>query len=141
MILRRRLTVVGAACLALAAGIAAQGAWRGPAASAHPSLSWTSVASNPDTRGITVPNVLSPELIQYATAQGSTVLENPDGVVGYYGYNANGTLVPDPAVVQAPGHNVEANKTEPDKNTYLRLRGLHGADPSYDYGTHFIYQG
>jgi secreted PhoX family phosphatase len=62
-------------------------------------------------------------------------------VVGYYGYNANGTLVPDPTVIQAPGHNVEANKTEPDKNTYLRLHGLTGADPSYDYGTHFLYQG
>jgi hypothetical protein len=37
---------------------------------------------------------------------------------------------------------VEAHKTEPDKNTYLVFRhGLDGADPSYDYGTHFLFQG
>jgi hypothetical protein len=37
--------------------------------------------------------------------------------------------------------NVEASKTEPDKNTYLVLKGLHGADPGYDYGAHFVFQG
>jgi hypothetical protein len=37
---------------------------------------------------------------------------------------------------------VEAHKTEPDKNTYLVFRnGLRGADPSYNYGTHFLFQG
>src|SRR5215813_4713355 len=110
-------------------------------ASADPALSWTSVGANHDARGIAVPHVLSPELRQYAVAEGAMALENPDGVVAYYGYNANGTLVPDPTVTQAPGHNVEANKTEPDKNTYLRLRGLTGPDPQYNYGTHFLYQG
>ena len=35
----------------------------------------------------------------------------------------------------------EAHKTEPDKNTYLVLRGQPGADPDYDYGTHFLFQG
>jgi hypothetical protein len=36
----------------------------------------------------------------------------------------------------------EAQKTEPDKNTYLVFpRGLRGADPSYDYGSHFLFQG
>ncbi len=36
----------------------------------------------------------------------------------------------------------EAHKTEPDKNTYLVFRkGLGGADPNYDYGIHFLYQG
>ena len=36
----------------------------------------------------------------------------------------------------------EAHKTEPDKNTYLVFKnGLDGADPSYDYGTHFLFQG
>jgi hypothetical protein len=104
-------------------------------------VSWTSVAANPDTRGIAVPNGLSPQLREYAVAQGSNKLENPDGIVAYYAYLADGTLVPDPTVTQAPGHNVEASKTEPDKNTYLVMRGLHGADPSYDYGTHFLFQG
>ena len=36
----------------------------------------------------------------------------------------------------------EANKTEPDENTYLVFKhGLDGADPGYDYGTHFLFQG
>ena len=35
----------------------------------------------------------------------------------------------------------EARKTEPDKNTYLVLKGQKGADPNYDYGTHFLFQG
>ena len=57
----------------------------------------------------------------------------------YYGYNddrPNLVPLPPPAVF-----NVEATKTEPDKNTYLVLRGQRGADPHYDYGTHFIFQG
>ena len=37
---------------------------------------------------------------------------------------------------------VEAHKTEPDKNTYLTFKhSLPGADPNYDYGTHFLFQG
>jgi hypothetical protein len=141
VITRRWLAVIGATSVAAAAGLVAVASVGGQAADAHDSLAWTSIPANPDVRGRAVPNALSPQLFQYATAQGSAPLENPDGVVGYYGYNANGTLVPDPTIVQAPGHNIEANKTEPDKNTYLHLRGLHGADAHYDYGTHFIYQG
>ncbi len=113
----------------------------GQAAGPHPPLNWTSIPATPDIRGIAAPDALSPELRQYAVAQGSMALENPDGAVGFYGYNANGPLIADPTIVQAPGHNVEANKTEPDKNTYLHLRGLTGADPHYDYGTHFLYAG
>jgi hypothetical protein len=135
---KRRLVAVGAAALAVAATVAMVAT---QSAGAHPSINWTSVPAQPDVRGIAKPNALSPELREYPVAQGSQPLENPDGVFGYYGYNANGTLVPDPTVVQAPGNNVEASKTEPDKNTYLVLHGLHGADPNYDYGTHFLYQG
>ena len=36
---------------------------------------------------------------------------------------------------------MEATKTEPDKNTYLVLRGRHGPDAAYDYGSHFVFQG
>src|ERR1700738_4791262 len=36
---------------------------------------------------------------------------------------------------------VEAQKTEPDKNTYLVLKNQKGADPDYDYGAHFLFQG
>ncbi len=50
-------------------------------------------------------------------------------------------MVPAPGDVQAPQHNVEASKTEPDKNTYLVLEDQTGADPDYDYGTRFLFQG
>ena len=87
--------------------------------------------------------VLSPELSQTVVAQGSMKLENPTAQIGYYGYDSDqvnaagrGVMVP------LPGTTVEAHKTEPDKNTYLVFKkGLHGADPSYDYGTHFLFQG
>src|SRR5262245_60045455 len=75
-------------------------------------------------------------------AQGSTGIENPtappvagDPVIRWYGYVDNGPMIP------ATGSNVEATKTEPDKNTYLVLRNLHGADAAYNYGTHFLFQG
>ena len=89
--------------------------------------------------GMAPPNVLSPELIQTIVAQGSTPLENTslDGVVAYYGYLKDG----DPMLPVDFKDPKEAQKTEPDKNTYLVLKGQHGADPNYDYGTHFLYQG
>ena len=62
-------------------------------------------------------------------------------LTGCYGYFDDGPMLPAPGDVQSPGHNVEATKSEPDKNTYLVVEGQHGADPKYDYGTHFLYQG
>ena len=50
-------------------------------------------------------------------------------------------MLPAPGDVQASGHNVEASKTEPDKNTYLVLDRQEGPDPNYDYGRHFLFQG
>jgi len=97
--------------------------------------------ANPRTAGVAVPNVLTPELMETIVAQGSMKLENGTTDFPYYGYDGDGTLVPLAGALQAPGHNVEATKTEPDKNTYLVLAGQHGFDPNYDYGTHFLYQG
>jgi hypothetical protein len=97
--------------------------------------------ANPKSIGISVPTVLSPELRQFIVAQGSTPLENGTPDFPLYGYNGDGPMLPAPGDVQAPGHNVEATKTEPDKNTYLILSGQHGPDPGYDYGTHFLFQG
>jgi hypothetical protein len=97
--------------------------------------------ANTKTAGVTLPDKLSPQLREITVAQGSTALENPSAVAGYYGYFADGPLLPAPGAVQSPGHDVEATKSEPDKNTYLVARGQHGADPHYRYGTHFLYQG
>ncbi|MCO5971992.1 alkaline phosphatase PhoX [Actinoallomurus soli] len=102
---------------------------------------WGSVPAITKGTGVTAPNALSPGLAERAVAQGSNRLENPAGDAAYYGYHADGPLLPQPGATQSSGHNVEATKSEPDKNTYLRLRGLHGADPKYDYGTHFLFQG
>jgi hypothetical protein len=100
--------------------------------------------ANPKAPGITAPNGLTPELGEVPVAQGSNPLENqksvafPNGgtaVFSDYGYYGDGPHVP------LPGTTAEATKSEPDKNTYLVLRGQKGADPSYDYGTHFLFQG
>ena len=97
--------------------------------------------ANPKTPGFAAPNILSLELTEIIAAQGSIRLENGSALTNFYGYDNDGPMLPPPGAVQSPGHNVEATKTEPDKNTYLVLGGQHGADPNYDYGTHFLFQG
>ncbi len=113
----------------------------GPATTAG--LRLTSLPSaNTKAPNVPVPSALSVELSQIIAAQGSNRLENAIPSVPYYGYDGDSSnLLPAPGDVQSTTHNVEATKTEPDKNTYLRLTGQHGADPSYDYGTHFLFQG
>jgi len=91
--------------------------------------------------GFSAPNSLFGGLVEWPVAQGSTPTEGGDANSAHYGYNGNGTFLPLAGAVQSPGHNVEANKTEPDKNTYLVVTGQHGPDPGYDYGKHFLYQG
>jgi hypothetical protein len=86
-------------------------------------------------------NLLSQGLIETAVAQGAHRLDGGTATVPYYGYLGNGPHVPLPGDVQTATHNVEAQKTEPDKNTYLVLGGQHGPDAGYDYGRHFLYQG
>jgi hypothetical protein len=111
----------------------------------HPVL-----AANPKSPGVTVPTILPPELIQTVAAQGSNVVENPATIdlgngtsvtIGHYGYDDDGPLMPAPGDLPSATHIVEATKSEPDKNTYLELFGQTGADPTYDYGTHFLFQG
>jgi hypothetical protein len=104
-----------------------------------------SVAGEPSAiakvTGKAAPNALFVGLLETPVAQGSTPLENPTAVLPFYGYNGNGPMLPAPGDTQTTTHNVEASKTEPDKNTYLVVENQHGADPSYDYGTHFLFQG
>src|SRR4051794_40935482 len=102
----------------------------------------TSVPSaNPKVAGMAAPDVLAPELTEALAGQGSFKLENPSALTSFYGYDNNGPMLPAPGDVPAAGHIVEATKTEPDKNTYLVLESQSGADSSYDYGTHFLFQG
>jgi uncharacterized protein DUF839 len=98
-------------------------------------------SANTKATGIAPPDKISPQWRETTVAQGSNALENPSALTGYYGYYNDGPMVPAPGAVQSSGHDVEASKSEPDKNTYLVVKGQHGADPKYDYGTHFLYQG
>ena len=105
-------------------------------------ISLTPVPSaNPKAPGFAAPNILSVELTEAIVAQGSFKLENPSDLTSYYGYDNDGPQLPAAGDLPAVGHKVEASKTEPDKNTYLVLDHQHGADPQYDYGTHFLFQG
>lgn len=134
------ISLLGAVAMALVAVlVAAAGATppAGPVLTGVPN-------ANTRSAGYAPASMLSPELWQTVVAQGSTKLENPSALTSYYGYdndvvNAAG----DPVMVASPASGgKEAHKTEPDENTYLVFKkGLSGADPAYDYGTHFLFQG
>ncbi len=113
-------------------------------ASPFPSPFLTGVPSaNTRSAGYAPASVLSPQLEQVVVARGSNRLENPSALTSYYGYD-NDLLNPagQPQMLPIPSKLSEAHKTEPDKNTYLVFPdSLTGADPSYDYGTHFLFQG
>jgi hypothetical protein len=116
-------------------------------AAAPPSGPQLTDVSTANTRaaGYAPASRLSAELRQIVLAQGSARLENPQGVITNYGYENDVSATNDPSVpamlpVGSPA--AEAQKTEPDKNTYLVFKqSLPGADASYDYGTHFLFQG
>lgn len=133
-------SLLGAALLLIAAVLvvtAAASPPSGPALTGVP-------AANTRSAGYAPSDVLSPELRQIAVSQGSTKLENPSALTSFYGYN-NDVLneAGQPVMVPTPSSGgKEAHKTEPDENTYLVFKkGLSGADPNYDYGTHFLFQG
>jgi Bacterial protein of unknown function (DUF839) len=100
-------------------------------------------AANTKSDGFAPAHQLTREWRQSSVATGATRLENPDPLVSYYGYyndvlnsSSQPQMVPTPTTPAT-----EAQKSEPDKNTYLVLWGQKGADPHYNYGTHFLFQG
>ncbi|HET9676207.1 MAG TPA: hypothetical protein VFP21_01725 [Solirubrobacterales bacterium] len=133
-------SLLGMALLAIAAVLVVTASAAPPS---DPSLTGVP-AANTRSAGYAPSDVLSPELQQVAVAQGSTKLENPSALTSFYGYD-NDVLnsAGQPAMVPTPSSGgKEAHKTEPDENTYLVFKkGLSGADPNYDYGTHFLFQG
>jgi hypothetical protein len=140
--LKRRTKVLTLLAGSMAAMAAAFGAVVAASPPDGPSLSGVP-AANTASAGYAPASVLSPQLAQVVLAQGSTKLENGSALTSYYGYD-NDVLTSDgqPQMVPTPANPAEAQKTEPDKNTYLVFKqGLKGADPAYDYGTHFLYQG
>ena len=140
-----RKTRVGAIGLVATVGIA--GAVLVASGSAAPpgGPKLTDVATpNPRISGSAPASKLSVELRQAVVAQGSTKVENPTAEISYYGYANDVVTSPgEPQMLPtAANPTKEAHKTEPDKNTYLVFpHSLSGADHSYDYGTHFLFQG
>ena len=113
---------------ALAAGVLAAGGVTAAVVAAFPGdpTDLSSVPAQTKTLGISSPNVLSPGLDEVAVAQGSTKLENPAPAVRFYGYDSHipggsDTSAQAPFVPLAATSQQEAQKTEPDKNTYLTL--------------------
>jgi hypothetical protein len=98
-------------------------------------------AANEKLDGVSKETILSAEFSQKIMASGKMTVENPTDMIKLYGYNNDGPMVPAAGAVQAKGANVEASKTEPDKNTYLILADQKGPDANYNYGTHFVFQG
>jgi hypothetical protein len=99
--------------------------------------------ANTKSDGYSPASRLSPQLRQVVVAQGSMKAENPSALVSYYGYY-NDVLNPagEPQMLPLAGALTEAQKSEPDKNTYLVFdRGLTGATPGYYYGSRFLFQG
>ena len=141
--LRLRLVLAGTAGLAVVAFVATT------SASPPHSPDLSNVASaNPKTVGYAPSSKLSVEFAGQVVAQGATPLENPTSMIGFYGYENDVVSPGDPTKPQmvptaGPVSNTtEAQKTEPDENTYLAFRNaLHGPDPDYYYGKRFLYQG
>jgi hypothetical protein len=131
------LLALGAAATFAAMGGASRGI-DGPDLSSVPTANVRAAGYAPASR-------LSGELRQIVLAQGSSALENPQGIITHYGYENDTPAADNPAVPQmvpTAGAQTEAQKTEPDKNTYLVFKhGLAGPDAQYDYGSHFLFQG
>jgi hypothetical protein len=138
----RRTRIVGVSVLVLLCAASALVASGAAAPPSGPKLTDVPTA-NTKAPGYTPASKLSPELAQIAVAQGSTKVENPSSEISFYGYDNDVlTTSGDPQMLPIPGSAHEAHKTEPDKNTYLVFKNsLSGADASYDYGTHFLFQG
>jgi hypothetical protein len=96
--------------------------------------------AQPKVLGRPVPNKLSRGLAEIPRASGADLIDGADPAVApaFYGYDLTDAAHP---LIAIPPLTAEAQKTEPDKNTYLVLSGQKGADPAFDYGTHFVFQG
>ena len=83
-------------------------------------------------------NRISRDLTQTLVVSGGDSLENPSGIIRYFGFLANGAI--DASQVAAGAS--PATPTEADKNTYLELAGNPGGPMTgYDYGRRFLFQG
>jgi hypothetical protein len=130
--MRRRMPTAGALALATICAVAVGLAATGAGAHGGGGLVLSDVATpNAKSPGYAPASKLSVELAQAAVTQGAAKLENPTSAIGYYGYESDlQNAAGDAQMLPTPAVNNEAQKTEPDKNTYLVFKhGLRGADP------------
>lgn len=98
--------------------------------------------------GDTQPNAWTRELRDALIVAGDQPVENPSPAIGskpaikLFSFLDDGTQVPTTITGDSTsGYQLGpfATHTSPDKMVYLVLSGQHGADPAYDYGTHFLF--
>jgi Alkaline phosphatase PhoX len=98
--------------------------------------------------GDTQPNVWTHELRDALIVPGDQPVENPSPAIGskpaikLFSFLDDGPEVPTTITGDSSsGYQLGpfATHTSPDKMVYLVLSGQHGADPAYDYGTHFLF--
>ena len=142
---RRRFIAAALSVTALAAGAAI--------ALAEPGgVGFTDIpTAQPKQDGTPVPNVITPGYVTHTVADGTYLLENPGTVTGSAPLGIAAPAAPiaiDRYGMYGDGPMLAATGTmgtlsEPDKNTYLVFpKGvIKGADPTYDYGRRFLYQG
>lgn len=83
-------------------------------------------------------NRISRDLTKTLVIAGENPIENPSGIIRYFGFLADGAI----SAKEIAGGAKAATRTEPDKNTYLVLeRNPGGPIAGYDYGRHFLFQG
>src|SRR5262245_51023708 len=60
-------------------------------------------SANPRTTGVSVPNILTRELIESVAAHGAMPLDGGNATFPFYGYSGDGPLLPAPNAQQVPG--------------------------------------
>ena len=79
----------------------------------------------------TPPNVIDEDFVTKLLATGTDPLENPSGIITDFARLSDGGAA-----------DKKGTLTEPDENTYLKLRqNPGGPDAHYDYGRRFLFQG
>jgi hypothetical protein len=140
-----RTNLVRGGVIAAMAGAAIMGVAAAANGADTNKVSLTNVpTANQKAEGYAPASRLSPELEARVLALGSMLVENPYALTSTYGYDNDVTTAGGfPQMLPTKTNpNTEAQKTEPDKNTYVVFKGgLMGADPTYNYGAQFLFQG
>ena len=101
-------------------------------------------AAAPKAAGYAPASQLSTELRQTLVAQGSMPLENPQGIVGWYGYENDAPSPTTPRCHSSfPQRAARRRRRRPSPTRTPTSSSRASTEPirDYDYGTHFLFQG